>query len=65
VAAGEPVAGSGSIEDVKRAVSGMNNTVLCIQGPPGAGKTYTASIRSSSCFGGVSAWASLHNRIRR
>ena len=31
------------VEDCKRLVEKMNATCLCIQGPPGAGKTYLAS----------------------
>ena len=31
------------IEEMVDVVSNMNNTTLCIQGPPGSGKTYTAA----------------------
>jgi uncharacterized protein len=42
--AGQILSGSGSqIEQVNAAILSMDGTTLCIQGPPGSGKTYTAS----------------------
>jgi uncharacterized protein len=40
---GEPVSGSSEVGDVVDAVKRMDRTCLCIQGPPGCGKTFTAS----------------------
>jgi uncharacterized protein len=39
-----------NLSSIIRAVKAMDETCLCIQGPPGAGKTYTAEkvIRNSS-----------------
>ncbi len=31
------------VEEVVNTIKNMNNTTLCIQGPPGSGKTYTAA----------------------
>ncbi|MBX9666685.1 MAG: TM0106 family RecB-like putative nuclease [Candidatus Obscuribacterales bacterium] len=41
--AGSPVAVSDSAQDVAQAISKMQSSALCIQGPPGSGKTYTAT----------------------
>ncbi len=38
-----PVAQSSELNQIIEAVQGMDRTCLCLQGPPGCGKTYTAS----------------------
>ena len=44
VAAGEPLQGERAVlEDIKRIVSGLDESYLFIQGPPGSGKTYTGA----------------------
>lgn len=44
VAAGEPLQGErANLEDIKRIVSGLEDSYLFIQGPPGSGKTYTGA----------------------
>lgn len=42
IAPGGAVVRDSSLEEIARAVGNMQNTCLCIQGPPGAGKTTSA-----------------------
>jgi predicted RecB family nuclease len=44
LAAGEPLQGErADLEEIKRIVSGLEESYLFIQGPPGSGKTYTGA----------------------
>ncbi len=40
---GDPIVQSSDVRDVVDAIGRMQNTTLCIQGPPGCGKTYVAT----------------------
>lgn len=40
---GEPVVGSSSVNEIVQTIVDMQDTCLCIQGPPGCGKTYVAT----------------------
>jgi len=40
---GAPIVSANDVEAISNAIKRMDHTTLCIQGPPGSGKTYTAS----------------------
>lgn len=40
--AGAPVSASSDVADIVNVITRMQSTTLCLQGPPGSGKTYTA-----------------------
>lgn len=40
---GTPIVESSEVSEIVRAITRMQNTTLCIQGPPGCGKTYVAT----------------------
>jgi len=40
---GEPVVASAAVTEIVQAIVNMQDTSLCIQGPPGCGKTYVAT----------------------
>lgn len=42
-ALGQPIVESTDVAEIVQSISNMQNTSLCIQGPPGCGKTYVAT----------------------